>query len=94
MALETDADRLEYFDPEFFGIVVQIGTASVNAIFDNGYAESNGIPGSRPMLTCRSADVSSVARGAAVTVPGHGNFTVISEQPDGSGISRVELEQA
>lgn len=94
MAIETSADLAVFFDPDDFGVAVTIGAATVNAIFDGGYAEALGVPGTRPTLCCRSADVSGLARGTTVVVPVHGSFKVIDEQPDSSGISRVILEKA
>ena len=91
--METDADRLRYFDAAHFGITVQVGGANVAAIFESGYAEAAGVEGSRPALTCRSADVSSAVRGTAVVVPSVGSFKVITVRDDGTGIARVDLEE-
>lgn len=94
MAIESSSDLAAFFDPADFGVTVQIGAASVNAIFDGGWGEAMGVPGARPALTCRSSDVAGVARGTTVVVPGHGNFVFIEDRADGSGISRVMLESA
>lgn len=91
--MESDANRLTLVGPPF-GIQVQVGATTVWAIFTAGFAESQGIPGTRPALTCRSVDVAAVTRGTAVVVSGSGNFTVVEVRPDGAGISRVMLEKS
>lgn len=37
-----------------FAVAATVGGKSVNAIFEDGYAEAFGIDGSSPRLTCRA----------------------------------------
>lgn len=73
--------------------LVTIAGRPVRAIFDAAYADVLGVAGSAPVLTCASADVASVARGAAVRVRGAA-FTVANIQPDGTGVTVLVLTSA
>jgi hypothetical protein len=76
-----------------FGELVTIASRPVRAIFDAAYADALGVAGSAPVLTCASADVATVARGAPVRVRGAA-FTVANIQPDGTGVTVLILERA
>jgi hypothetical protein len=91
--LFSSADLAEFLGPAGdFGATVQVGGNPISAAFFDGYAEALGMQGSAPVILCRSADVSAVAEGAAVVVPGFGNFTVATVKPDSQGFAIITLE--
>lgn len=47
-----------------------------------------------PQLVVRDADAVAVARGAAVEVSGQGCYTVVSIEPDGTGLTALILRPA
>lgn len=70
-------------------------TSEVSALYERAYVEIQGVEGYRPSLTCRTADVSSVARGWTVTLQTTGgDFTVVGKQVMGDGITVLVLEPA
>lgn len=66
-----------YFD---FGETVTVAGASITAIFGGGYAEVEGVAGTRPTLRCRATDVAAVSVGAAV-VRGAVSYVVRGIEP-------------
>lgn len=44
-----------------------------------------------PRLTVRDADAEGVAKGSPVTVDGQGAYTVVSIEPDGTGLTVLVL---
>lgn len=77
----------------FANCTVTVGGVSVAGIFDDAYLDPLGIAGSQPSLLCASADVSTAAQGTAVVVNAV-SYTVGSIQPDGSGMTRLLLQEA
>lgn len=82
-----------FFDTDAFATTATIGTASVSVIFDAAYAGALGVAGSAPTLLVVSADVAGVARGDAVTISGS-SYTVTNIEPDGTGLTRLTLQEA
>lgn len=73
-----------------------IGAVSnIEVIFDDGYrpALDGVVEASAPQLTCDDADIAHVALGMAVTVNA-ASYSVISIQPDGTGMTVLILEEA
>ena len=64
----------------------------VSGIFDNGFNDAIGIAGSSPMLDCISDEVDAV-RGDTVTI-GTTAYTVVTVQPDGTGMTRLILQES
>lgn len=77
----------------FSNCTATVGGVAMNGIFDDAYIDPLGIAGSQPSLLCKSADVSGAAQGAAVVVNAV-SYTVGSIQPDGTGITRLLLQEA
>jgi hypothetical protein len=75
-----------------FGKPVTIGGASKIGIFDEPNFDPLNIGGSKPALTVTSAD-GAVALGTAVVANG-ANYTVVEVVPDGTGFSRLLLQEA
>ena len=69
-------------------------TVSVQAIFDNGFVDTNigetVLDTTAPRLTCIASEVASVSREATCTVRGK-TYSVTQIQPDGTGFSIVHL---
>lgn len=110
MAIETDADRLLFLDPEEFGAVAIWTTASgakpaISCIYDDSFvALSAGDleftqEGGRLQLTMRSADVpadANVKNSITVSSEAIGTKTVkvMEFQPDGTGVTIVRVQEA
>ena len=79
-----------------FGQAVTVNNVSITAIFDNEYAGFSGlgvgIDSNEPILTCKSADVSTAVQGTAAVVGGV-TYAVVGVEPDGTGITTLRLEQ-
>ena len=86
---------VEDFDPFFedFGIAaVRNGATSVTGLFDKAYGEAFGlISGNDPVFRC----LTSVGMARADTLVINGaTYTVVSIEPDGTGIDLCRLEAA
>lgn len=92
MAVETDADRLAFYDTNDFGVTATVGVNSVDGIFDNEYITAFDTTGTQPVFHCRSSDVSlySIARGTTLVINGT-TYTVQNIEPDGTGMSKLVL---
>ena len=77
-----------------FGIDVVIGAEALRGILDRPYHEVMGlVQGDRPTLVLPSADLPAIEVGDALTADGEG-FTVQRIEPDGTGLTRLQLEAA
>ncbi len=77
-----------------FGIPAIVGGVALTALFDDEYAAAlDAVAGSTPVLMVQTASVPAVALGAAV-VADSTNYTVVGIQPDGTGITRLILQEA
>jgi len=47
-----------------------------------------------PRFTVRDADANGLVRGSVISIVGHGEFTVVSIEPDGTGLTTLVLRQA
>lgn len=86
-------DLTVFFDTDDFGIAGTVSGSSVNGIFRHEYMEIMDVAGERPTFTCRTADVSAVAVGAAATINST-SYRVRIIQPDGTGVTRLILEES
>ncbi len=83
----------DFINPDTPGYVLAtIGNASVDALFDDAYADQLNFASSAPALTVASTDVSSVAQDVAVVVNSV-NYTVASIKPDGTGMTLLMLQE-
>lgn len=102
MAVESADDLAVFFDADDFGTAASFtpsgGSAStVNGIFRNVFFEAEaggnvGVVMQDPIFICRTADVSGVAEGDALTVSGTA-YTIRVVEPDGTGVTRLMLEK-
>jgi len=88
--VNPSADALVMFYD--FGVDATLDGSAVRGIFDDAYTDPLGMAGSQPLLLCSSADVSTAAQGTAVVVNSV-SYTVGSIQPDGTGMTRLLLQE-
>lgn len=97
MAVESDADRLAFFDTDDFAVNATIEGVDVPGIFDDAYIDPLGIASTEPMFHCRTSDLAAitpaVARDTAATINGTG-YTVQNIEPDGTGMTLLKLNEA
>lgn len=102
MAVETDADRGVFVNPDDFGTAAIYTPSSapavtVNGIFDHDASRAfgdGGLASANPRFTCRSADLPPAARrGDRLTVEG-ADYTVQVIDHDGTGMTALILEEA
>ncbi len=89
-------DLTAFFNPAEFAHGVTVGGASVQAIFDSGFAQASvgtaGMASDQPALTLATSQVPADWYRLPVVVPGEPAYTVMAHQPDGTGVSRLLLE--
>jgi hypothetical protein len=105
MSIESAEDRLIYLDLDAFGSEVTYRpagnlslTSQILGIFDAAHLSvdvGSGVPvsSSNPIFTCRSADLTGGGKeGDRLTVDGS-DYLVRDVQPDGTGMTVLELEK-
>ncbi len=93
MAVETDADRLEFLDIDEFGVTANYdGGTTIQGIYDDEYYESLDVESSDPVFHCRTSDVSDAVHGKTLVVNAT-NYTVKGVEPDGTGFTLLRLEK-
>ena len=90
MTIESAADLLGLLSD--FGETATVGRDDVTAIFDEDYVEVLDIAGTRPLLYCRTSDVSTVSVGDNAEAGG-AFYTIVGIQPDGTGLTMLVLEE-
>lgn len=97
MAIETDADRLNFLDTDDFAVTATIGGSPVVGIFDNPWIgpEVGEVETSlnQPTLLVRTSDVSTVSKGDTIII-NSANYTVVGIEPDGTGLTSLVLKSA
>lgn len=85
----------EDFTPFFedFAVSATLGASTFSVIFDRAHLESLGISATQPLLVAKTSDVSSANKGTSITVNGTA-YTVMDNQPDGTGMTTLLLELA
>lgn len=93
MAIESEADRLAFFDVADDGVAASINAATIYGIFDDDHIEIGDISTTGPQFLCRTSDATaaSVARGNTITINSVSR-TVRDIQPDGTGLTLLILE--
>ncbi len=89
MALDMSADLLTAVKGDFAESITYTpnggAAVSFSAIFDQQYAEIEGVDSAAPAVHCLSSDVSNAKQGDTVVVQSV-TYSVISVQPDGTGV--------
>lgn len=70
----------------------EIGGQAVLGIFDNDYLDPLGMEASAPSFLAQAADLTGVVHGTAVTIGGV-IYTARNLRPDGTGLTRVVLQE-
>jgi hypothetical protein len=103
MGVETAADRAVFVNPANFGVVASYTPAGgssaseINVIFDSGYF-AVGLDAVVPIesgqlrAVARTADLPNVSHGATLVIAGV-TYKVRGNQPDGTGMTTLVLEQ-
>ncbi|MEY2686555.1 MAG: hypothetical protein RL375_753 [Pseudomonadota bacterium] len=89
-------DLAPFFDTDAgFAQTATVGAASFPVIFDSAYQAPLGgmIESTGPVCQAKSADVSTVVQGTAITVNAVA-YKVREVQPDGTGVTTLFLERA
>ena len=71
-------------------VTATIGAADVVGYFEDEYVEVDNISGFMPVFTCATADVISVAQDTTAVI-NTVNYAVITNEADGTGISKLVL---
>lgn len=81
-----------------FGQTATVGGVSITAIFDNEYIDVNlsmgDVASASPAIHCKSADVTTAAKGTAVTVGGASYTVSHPPKPDGTGMTTLVLKKS
>lgn len=86
-------DLSTYFDvSNGFAEAATVSGQTVPVIFDNAYAGALGglVESTGPQCIAKTADVAGVVQGAAIVIGGTA-YTVTGVQPDGTGITTLQL---
>lgn len=86
-------ENLDAFLSDFATSATLPSTAVVRGLFDNAYLDALGIEASGPSFLGKASDLSGLTHGSAVSIGGS-SYTVRGIQPDGTGLTRLVLEEA
>ena len=84
-------DFTDFFDVDEFGVVATFDGNDVTGIFDNEYVEVEGIESKKPVFLCSTSDVTTYNRGAVVVINSV-NYSLITKEQDGTGVTLCILE--
>lgn len=77
-----------------FAVSATIGAATVPVIFDAAYTAAAGLVESTgPQVTGKTSDLAAAVQGTAISVNGAA-YVVTGHQPDGTGITTLQLREA
>lgn len=88
-----DSDYDVVFNTSEFAVNATVNGQATKVIFDNAYAEMLGISGQSPFVLIKSNAVPGMARNQAVVINSV-NYTIKTIEPDGTGLTRLELVKA
>lgn len=101
MTIESAADRLELL--KSLGELVTLNNGQVDwdiyGVLEREFVAVDEVEGYRPILTVRTSDISghatqNVGRGTLVARADGSCFNVVGNQPDGTGLTNLILEEA
>lgn len=77
-----------------FAVSAVVGAATVPVIFDAAYTSAGGmVESTGPQCQGKTADLAAAVQGTAITVNGTA-YVVTGNQPDGTGITVLQLREA
>lgn len=94
------AEDLTVFFSDFGVTATPTVGAAITVIFDRAFLSSLGVESTGPVCVARTADVAALAHGSDLTVTGtpggtdDGVYEITGIQPDGTGISVLQLRSA
>lgn len=91
MAFTENLDA--FLSADEFAVSATLGASTFSVIFDRAHLESLGISATQPVAVAKTSDVSSANKGTSITVNGTA-YTVMDNQPDGTGMTTLLLELA
>ncbi len=91
MAFTENLDA--FLSVDEFAVSATLGASTFSVIFDRAHLESLGISATQPVAVAKTSDVSSATRGTSITINGTA-YTVMDNQPDGTGMTTLLLEVA
>ena len=88
-------DTALFFATAEFALDATLGGVAVRVIFDRPYYDAaSGISSTNPTATIQTSDCAAlVVNTTQLVVPGQGTFRVINQEPNGTGISTLQLLQ-
>jgi hypothetical protein len=88
-------DLTAYFNTADFGVEALWSESAepVVVIFDKAFIENLGIAGNSPVALAKESDFPDVAEGQTLTISGT-VYTIITSQPDGTGVTTLIMEKA
>jgi hypothetical protein len=90
-------DFTPFFSAAEFSDSATLGASSVKVIFDRAYSDGQGIASGAPVVQIQSSSVPSNVVGLPLVIStglGAGSYTVHAHEPDGTGLSMLELRKA
>ena len=80
-----------FTNPAGLGDTATVGAGSINGIFSREYAEVNRVEGYHPTFTISAADAATITKNSTVLTIATVNYTAVSKQPDGTGMTLLVL---
>ena len=87
-------DLTAFFRTEDFAVSATYAGSTIKVIFEAPYYESISgvVEGTQPTALCRTADVSGARHGDNFAV-GSTTYKIVGVEPDGSGVTRLRLQE-
>ena len=83
-----------FYDEHGFAVNATLGAATVTVIFDAAYADAFGlVAGTAPTALGISTQLATAAIGGTITINAVA-YTITAIQPDGTGLTRLMLQEA
>lgn len=77
-----------------FAVSATFGSATVPVIFDAAYVSAGGmVESTGPQCQGKTSDLAAAVQGTAITINGQA-YTVTGNQPDGTGMTVLQLREA
>lgn len=96
MPLPLTSDLASIFDADDFAVAVTYDGGTINGVFDNETVPFDGggivVHQAQPRLTCKTADVPSIAEGQQMTIEAV-DYEIKAWIHDGTGVTVVQLER-
>lgn len=91
MAFTEDLDV--FLDEDGFAVSAVLGAATVSVIFDRAWVDNQGISSTQPVCQGKTSDLGAATQGTVITIGGTA-YSVIDNQPDGTGMTTLVLQLA